>query len=193
MPNQETWLAVLCPACGSKYEQNPEYVCPFCGYELISVPYAPTSARDFERHPELYLEGMLTLISFLPYFKGNPRIETDPRIRPDRALPSEIRQFRKTFFGMGLNVHAFNEVIEAAMKAHPKGLLDPFSLDIRGLRAILTLIFQREKGLGLGSVAVALNKGFFLVVLQRLQFLLAESGVLAGRHFYKVEPDITLP
>ncbi len=79
---------------------------------------------------------------------------------------------------MDVNVLSFPDVIDGAMRKNPKGLLDPFTLDIRGLRAVLPLIFQREKELGAGSIVAAVNKGFITVILKRLHQQLEENGLL---------------
>lgn len=169
-------LTIFCPACGSKYAHNATFVCPFCGYELITAPLA--GEDEAERQPELYLKGIRELIAFIPYFESNPRIETDTRTRPERMLPAEIRTFKKILFNCGIFVHDYAEVIRTQSQFGPKHKLDLYALDILGLRSVLTLIFQRERDLGLISIAEAVASGVFTVLLVRLQNILTASGIL---------------
>lgn len=182
MGTQEVNLYIFCPACHAKYEYNPEMVCPACGYELVALPFGYDDTEEQPRHPERYLSGLLEVVSFIPYFESCPRIETDTRTRPERMLPPEVRQFMRVLFTSDVAVEDFALKIREYAKRNPKEKFDPFSLDILGLRSLLTLIFCRERDLGLVSIAEAVRTGSLTLILVRLQHLLMASGLLHSRN-----------
>ena len=154
-------------------------VCPVCGYELVALPFGFDGTGEQTRHPERYLKGLSEIVRFIPYFESCPRIETDTRTRPERMLPLEIRRFMRVLFTCYVAVEDFARIIREHAKRSLGKKFDPFSLDILGLRSLLTLIFQRERDLGLVSIAEAVRTGSLTLILVRLQHLLMANGVLS--------------